>query len=289
MKAPPDNPANVEPSPRFSAPYPASWVDRLIGWIASLPGPAWVFYLALAVGLALISHALRWLDGSLPVGTFDPARLAEVPFPVYFLGVIHYLNATARQSLEAFRPALAVDEAEYARLQYELTVLPPRAALVCLLAGILFAVISVSDSPSVYGFGGGTSPLTALYTGMFLAITMMFYLLFLVHTVRQLRLVNRIHQMATNINPFHRIPVYAFSSLTARSAIGIVLVVYYNTYLTYSRQLFGDVRGMSSLGIGTLALVLLIAAASFVLPLNGMHQRLVRAKEKLVGEAERRF
>ena len=280
---------NPPADPMSAMPYPSSWVDRLIAWIARLPGPAWVFYVTLVAALMLISQALRWLDGSLPVGTYDLARLAEAPFPVYFLALMQWLNATARQSLEGFRPALAVSDSEFARLQYELTVLPRTTGIVCLLAGALFAAISVSDSPAGYGVGGNTSAFTSVYSVLFLAVTMAFYLLFLVHTVRQLRLVNRIHRMATNINLFHSIPVYAFSALTVRSAIGIIIVVYYNTYLTYTLQIFGPVPGMSAFNIGTLGLVLLIAAASFVLPLNGMHRRLVQEKEKLVGEAERRF
>jgi len=281
-----DNPPG---DPVLAMPYPSSWVDRLIAWIAGLPGPAWVFYVLLVAVLILISQPLRWLDGSLPVGTFDLARLAEVPFAIYFLALMHRLNSTARQSLQAFRPALAVSDSEFARLEYELTVLPRTTGIVCLLAGILFAAISVSDSPAGYGVGGDASAVTSVYSVLFLAVTMTFYVLFLVHTVRQLRLVNRIHRMATNINLFHRIPVYAFSALTVRSAIGIIIVVYYNTYLTYSLQIFGPVPGMSAFDISTLTLVLLIAAASFVLPLNGMHRRLVQEKEKLIGEAERRF
>lgn len=62
---------------------------------------------------------------------------------------------------------------------------------------------------------------------------------FVIHTVRQLRLVSRIHRLAGNINLFHRIPVHAFSALTGRTGIGIVLLVYYFITIFFIIPLFG--------------------------------------------------
>lgn len=60
-------------------PYPPSWLDWLIARIGRLPGPPWIFYLAVMVILALVSQTLRWLEGSEQVGVFNIARLIETP------------------------------------------------------------------------------------------------------------------------------------------------------------------------------------------------------------------
>ena len=95
--------------------------------------------------------------------------------------------------------------------------------------------------------------------------------------------------MARNINLFEKTPVYAFSALTAHTGIGIVIVVYYYVYLFYFLHLFGPTYRASLIDSVTAVFLLLIAAASFVLPLSGMHQRLVEEKARLTAEADRRF
>src|SRR3970040_2346824 len=102
-------------------PYPPSWVDRLISAVDNLPGPAWLAYLGGLLTLTLLSHAVRWIDGSLPPGSVDTIRVAEAPFLILFPALQQYLNATARNALEGFRPALQVGDDEYSRLQYQPT------------------------------------------------------------------------------------------------------------------------------------------------------------------------
>lgn len=66
------------------------------------------------------------------------------------------------------------------------------------------------------------------------------------------------------------------------------MIVYYFTYLTYSLNLYGS-TSLTAFDIGILIILLSVATASFILPLNGMHRRLVREKNKLISEADRRF
>jgi hypothetical protein len=60
-------------------------VDRLLAWVDRLPGPAWVFYLVVMVGVSLIRHAFRWMDGTIPAGSLDLPLATEAPFLVYSL------------------------------------------------------------------------------------------------------------------------------------------------------------------------------------------------------------
>src|SRR6185503_9015590 len=82
--------------------YPSSWVDHLIALIERLPGPAWLFYGLLLLALILVTHALQWWDGTLPLGTFHRVRITEPFYLVYSLALIHYLNSVARRALEDF-------------------------------------------------------------------------------------------------------------------------------------------------------------------------------------------
>ena len=57
-----------------------SWIDRL-------PFSPWLLYVLLALAVAAIGHVVRWIDGSIPAGSFQIARLAEAPIPVAFLAL----------------------------------------------------------------------------------------------------------------------------------------------------------------------------------------------------------
>src|SRR3990172_10598350 len=67
----------VSDLPIAKFPYPRNWTDRLVQWISRLSGPAWLFYVALLIIGALLNNAVRWLDGSLEVGSFIPIRVAD--------------------------------------------------------------------------------------------------------------------------------------------------------------------------------------------------------------------
>jgi hypothetical protein len=269
-------------------PYPPSWVDRLTIWIESLPGPAWAFYPVLAILYILVAHLLRWIDGSLTFGEIDPARVAEGPLAISFLALIHYLNLTAKRSLADFRPAMEVGEPEYNLLRYELTTLPARVGLLATGVGMLVGILSVFWDPMGWGISPNTSIFVSIYVYLTAAIIIASGAVFVVHTVRQLRLVNRIHKSATKISLFNRAPQYAFSALTARAGIGMMMIVYYFIFLTYLFNLFGS-TGLSAFDIGVFTIILSVAIASFILPLNGMHRRLVKEKSKLISEVDLRF
>lgn len=270
-------------------PYPPSWLDRLIARIERFPGSPWIIYMAATVILVLINHGLRWLEGSEQFGVFNVARVIETPIVIYFLGLIHYLNKTAGRSMDAFRPALAVEDSEVARLRYKLTVLPRSAGRAATVAGLIAGPISVFRNPASWGIQTSTSPVVVGYVILTAIASMIFVIAFLLHTTRQLRLVDRIHQMATNISLFERMPVYAFSALTARTGIGIIILFYYYLYTFFVLRLFGASYTASPLDIALAAAILLLAIASFILPLFGMHQLLVKEKLRLSVEADRRF
>ncbi|MEW6029503.1 MAG: hypothetical protein ACOYZ8_10045 [Chloroflexota bacterium] len=110
----------------------------------------------------------------------------------------------------------------------------------------------------------------------------------IVHSIQQVRLIARVHREATNVNLYESDSHHAFSKLTMRAAIGLVLPIYAYTFvgilINYYRA-----SNMSAVDIGIVILVILVASAIFILPLLGMRRRLVNEKERLMVESNRRF
>ena len=48
----------------FAPPYPPSWFDRFTAWVDRLRGPAWAFYLILALAVVLVETAIQWRERS---------------------------------------------------------------------------------------------------------------------------------------------------------------------------------------------------------------------------------
>jgi hypothetical protein len=130
-------------------PYPPSVVDRFTAWADRLPGPVWLFYLLLLALLILITNGVTWLDGSVPVGTFDRYRTSIAFYPVITLALIPSLNRVARHALRLFRPALAVTDSEYSKIEYELTTLPRRGTRIVLGLSLLFTLAFVGFTPNI--------------------------------------------------------------------------------------------------------------------------------------------
>ncbi|MGH2537351.1 MAG: hypothetical protein ACRDHL_08165 [Candidatus Promineifilaceae bacterium] len=106
--------------------------------------------------------------------------------------------------------------------------------------------------------------------------------LYAYRTMHQLRLVNRLHRQATRINLLQPAPIHAFSALTARTGGGLILFSLYLVALNAT-------QGLDAGSIGAIVLTVLLGGASFILPLLGMHERLVAEKGRLLAEANRRL
>jgi len=259
-------------------PYPASWVDDLTHAIDRLPVPAWACYLQFLAAVALLVNGVNWIAGQYPPGTFRPAESGYAVYGVYMLALVHYLNSVAGSKIESFRPALDLNPAEYERLRYELTTLPARQGALAGLAGVAIVALQYATDPP----GGVDTLHPVVLVGRFVVegSTIGLLAVLIYHTIHQLRLVSRVHALASRIDLFEPAPLYAFSNLTARTGIGLVLLVAYGFLID------------PTINVGAVVLtglILVVAAAAFVLPLRGMHQRLVVEKEGLQLQADRRF
>ncbi len=292
----PSVPPRTKRAPVFAPPYYPSWVDRLTERIERLPGPPWAFYLVLGLLTYGAITMVQWSAGTYPIGTFSRVHAFGAFITPYALGLMHYLDQSASASMKSFRPALRSDDM-YSRLAYVLTTLPPRPTLlsgfVGVIAGlalVLFAILllpfpspgmTMADAlPShvlrgfVALFEIGPTPASYAVTFGLLVLNWFVGGTLVLHTVRRLSLVARLYRRHTNVDIFRQAPLYALSRLTAQTTIGAVLVVYgIASVPTYVSQIPGRVM---------VAFIALLAAASFALPLVGVHRVLAGERDRLL-------
>jgi hypothetical protein len=261
------------------APYRASWLDYLFDRIRSLPGKTWLVYGALTILLFLFFSALAWLNGLQPVGLALLVAIDEAIYIVYYLALMHYLDTVAAHALKQFRPLLQASESDLARLHYELTTLPAFNTLLANIIGIVVTLVSLPYAPTASILSQVThlpsTQLAFLIGNAIIAV-------FVYHSIRQLRMVSRIHGMVTHFNFFQRRPIYAFSRLTARTAFGWILGISMGLSPRIAPLLTWE-----SLFLLWIPIVPL-AALIFILPLVGVHHLLAREKGRQQADVEER-
>lgn len=261
--------------------YPPSIVDRFMAWADELPGPVWLFYLMLLSLLIIVVNGITWVDGSATFGTIDRYRSSVPVYPVASLALIHYLNRVARRALNAFRPALNVEDEAYKQIEYELIILPWGRTWVVLIMSLIFTTLFILNTPN-HDVILSPLPWLALVDLVIYALVFGLIAVFVYHTLRQLSLVSRIHASAPNINLFQPIPLYAFSRLSAQTGVGLLLL---NSFSILTDQTTFVNPALNALTIFTS----LVAVACFILPMRGIHDRIVAEKRRLFAEANTRL
>ena len=255
-------------------PYPGSWIDRLIQWIARIPGPTWLFYIVALLVFALLNNAVFWLDGALQASSFDTVRVLDSFFIVFPVALYHHLSLVAGRSFQEFRPLLESSDSELHIQNYRLTTLPRRIGWVAILIGIGLGFASVQSDPEVYGLDVTSTLLPVIFQHVAQSFVIAVGAALIAQIIRQLRLVNNLHSRASKIDLFQLAPVHAFASLTARAGIGLVLIVAFNTLL--------ESANISAAPLYAIVIVGSVAIAVFVLPLLGMRSRLKTEKARLL-------
>lgn len=267
--------------PSGQAPYPRSWIDRLVQAIDRLPGPAWLFYVVMFVTGALLNNAVRWLDGSLAAGEFIPIRVLDAGYYVFFIALYHHLRWVARRSFKNYLPLLNAPGAEAEVIEYRLTTLPRRFGWLAFALGLALAVAALQTDPATFGLDIVKTiwPFVYLYILSIFTFSSLFALL--IQIIRQLWLVNFLHQQVTQVNLFQLTSAHALADLTARTGIGLVLFVVFSG-LTESTNI-------SDLNLYGLVIIGVLAVIVFVAPLLGMRNRLDAEKERLLSAADERI
>lgn len=265
------------------ASYRPSAASQFVAWVEMLPlRGLWVFP-GLALLLLVWGHAVLWASGRLPVGSIDATVATGVVYGPYVLAVFAITNRVAIRSLDAFWPATGWPDSARPQWAFRFVTLPRGVDLLALAIGIPISIGAFLSAPA--SFLG--APETRWYlAAAFLPSMILGYAgfpLIVLHTVRQLRLVMQIHREATAIDPFDREPVYAFSRLTVVTGLAYVLIGYYGLAVN------GAFQAGNLVSIVTLAGSFAIGMVTFIVPLWGIHDRLVHEKAQLLGQAERRL
>jgi hypothetical protein len=267
---------------RTAARYPPSWVDRFTDWVDRLSGPSWMFYAGLWLVLYLIEIVTQW--------TGDLATVSH-PFHIVFLGaipldlaLIHYLDRTADAALSKFRPVMDWSDAEYLELRYRLTTMPARVTLLATLIGVAFAFFFLVTFPlewrlRILHFADSSASI--YYNSAISFVVWSCAAVLVYHTLHQLAVVSRIYGHA-RVNLFNLGSLYAFSDLSARTAIGILAIAYswYVTVPEFVNQLISIVGGL---------FFSVVAIFTFIWPLLGVHNLLVEEKNRLLGETSKQL
>jgi hypothetical protein len=214
----------------------------------------------------------------LPVQAFNAAAIP------YVLALIRFLDNKANAALKTLQPALKASEEVYCQLQRELTTLPARMTLVASLAAVTVVVLIEQTGyaiPSRYD-ALAKQPIPAVLFQIVDNAGAAVLGVFLYHTIHQLRVVNRIYTKYTRIDLFRMMPVYAFSRLTAPTAVGLTAGMY--GWVAINPDLLSD-----PVSIGITLLITVLAVATFAWPLLGVHRLLADEKERLLGESAQRF
>src|SRR6476661_7264331 len=258
-------------------------VSRFLAWTDGLPGHGWWVFPALAVLMFGYAHAIVWATGRVPFGVVEPTISVGVAYGPFLLAVVAAANFVSKRSLAAFWPATGWPDTDRPAWEAAFVNTPGPWGWISLAIGIPLAIGSFLSAPtSSFGLGGDRVILFVAYLPA-LALGYAMAPAAFVHTVRQLRLVARIHREATRIDPFDRGPVYAFSRLTVLTGLGHVLVGY------YSLTVNGAFTAGNVLAVGALVVSLIVGVATFVLRLWGIHERLVDEKAILVRGVEERI
>jgi len=186
--------------------------------------------------------------------------------------------------MDVFRPALKVSDEEFSRLRYELTTLPAPltgiATIVAIVGYILNALLLPDQIIGQFGTSRGVAAVLLAPVAMF---TLAVVAISTTQAVRQLWMVDLVYGLAEHVNLFRVKPFYAFSGLTSRTGMSFVVLAYFIAAVRPDM-----VRDTPALRVLIFA-ILPTAVACFVLPLYGMHLRLVAEKDRLLAEANGRF
>lgn len=268
----------------LARPYAPGWFDRLLVWLDRIGGWAWVLILGLTLFQFFYAHAILWLNGIIPAGAFDLRRSFFVLLVPYVIADWLYLRHFAQETFARFRPVLDMDDAHATRLEYELITVPARETWIATGIGVLlFVAYYILISPELIRDYSPNLQTNLLQFGWLSLPIFVFGMVGLGRGLYQLRMVNRIHRLAAQINLFHTPPLYAFASLTSRIALSYALFVYY-MFLTRSDMLLGNPAVFAFMLVSVP-----VALGCFLLPLREMHLRLVQEKNRMLAQVNERF
>ncbi len=264
-------------------PYTPSWQNRFFYTMSKLPIPKPGVAVLLFVAIAFLNHLVPWAEGKLPWGKVDANQFT---FHIWFLVVFlafDYFVSYSKKAMAVFRPAISVSDKEYDLLTYRFINLSNRAGWVITFVSLLIAAVGLGTSFFPAYLLSGFSLLMISISLVFMA-SLVFALI--VNFFRQFGLIVKLYARVTRINIFHLHSLYAFAGFTSRLGIFLMLtgVLSYLTNVVFAEEnpQIGGFLFFTTLNLTT-------AIGAFILPLGGIHARLVEEKERVSKENDQRL
>jgi hypothetical protein len=264
-------------------PYAPGWVDRFNAWVTRLPGPSWLYYVGIGLALFLLQNVALWAERVYPLGTIIPSHTFIAGIIPLLLGLCLHLDNRAEEALRTLRPAMKASEEELARLRYEVTTLPARPTLLASLAGVAFILLvnlllgTSRGFDDLIGFPISKNVIYWIYVSSW-----WFIAAFLYHTIHQFRTINLIYTKYTRVVLLRMTPLYALSSLTALTAVSLAAI-------TYGWIALNPGLSAEPISWAIVVPITVLAIATFVWPLLGIHRLLVEEKGRLLDECSLRL
>jgi hypothetical protein len=274
--------ADAIPTTGKERPFKPSLIDRFNNWVGELPTPAWLTFVIFGFALVVVQLLSLWLEGGLQERELLPVVIFNGLFTPYLLALINLLDSQALSALNSMRSALDTTESEFEAYDHRLSTMPFPLPLVVGTTMVVLVVLMERFT---------ATPVRYEALGQFRIFGVVFQLVdkssaflfgvFITHTIRQLRLVSGIHANHLRVNMFDRRPLQAFSTLTASTAVGLLVGVY--GWMVINPDLL-----MDPVIFGFIAIMTVLAVVVFAWPLYGVHRQMVVAKERALREIDRR-
>lgn len=268
----------------FTPTYKPSWIDRLIDWIEGLPIPIWSFYSLLYLVAATSLNLASWFNRVSPWGTLSIVQLYNAIWLPLALMVIHNTDRLTDQALTRFAPLVRSKATELEGIRYRMTAMPARTVLSISIIAVTVLLAGAIQEPELIineMAAGPIHPLAWVLSALFGITSYSLAPVMIYHAIRQLILVTKAYELIDDVNVFHQQPLYAFSGLTMRTALFLVGAVYI-TYLGESLYASSSTEEMINFALS--AVIIPLSIAIVLLPLLGIHQRLVNAKAGVLEE-----
>lgn len=262
-------------------PYAISWVNQFAWRFRRAWLPYWLISLIFFILESVLLHGISWFDGTYSYPYFQPAFVLVSAWTWVPVALINCLNDAAISALDKYRDLLKLeDEKSFELLKFQFTSSPARPVLVTniFFIGLFFLFVFVLPFDILATWNVLTLTVTILSGIPMFALGSGFYY----HMIHMLIMVDRTHRMSKPFNIYNREPIFAFSELTAKSSLAILLLATLNIVLIPapmidSRILFLEIT------------LVPIGLAAFIMPLWEAHRRLVEAKRRLQATTERKI
>jgi hypothetical protein len=264
--------------------FKPSWLNRLLDRMYQLRLPRWLSSLLIPIGLFILAHIILYLLEPSLAWTVQ----GEITNLLFWLGFIlsgyNYLLSAGWESLNDFRPCLRMDEKEFVNLRKRFLLLPRRWGWLA-IPPFALAILFTNFRPPI-----PAKPEVALIIQVIMillaAITFTGAIHVMVTVIRMLKTINQLYERIVKINIFNLEDLYALSALTAK--VGIFFVVA-GTMSYIINIVVPEGQPQTEVAIFFVSSNSLMAVLAFLLPLLGIHRKLVKEKKLVAQDNNRRL